>query len=1233
MAMTWTKEQEQVITLRDRNILVSAAAGSGKTAVLVARILGMVTDPKRPVNIDELLVVTFTRAAAAEMKERIRKALEEKLAEDPENEHLQRQSALIHHAQITTIDGFCGYVIQNFFHTIDLDPVYRIADEGEMKLMEADVVGEILEEAYAENTEEFLKFTEQIAPGKNDKQLEDLILRLYHFALSDPYPEDWLDRCACLYDVEEEEFSKLPWVKLLMEQTHLELETAKLLTEDNIKTAKKPAGPHMYVDMLESDAGLIEKLQNIREYDAFVEALSKFKFAVLSRKKDDSVNEDLKETVKKQRESVKEIITELSKKRFTLSGEQIRAQMQECRPSVEMLTTLTKKFITRIAEKKRKKNLMDFSDLEHFALQILVKKEGDSYVRTEAAKELADGFAEIMIDEYQDSNYIQEHLLWAVSKVDDGINNRFMVGDVKQSIYGFRMAKPELFLEKQHAYSLENAPEQRIDLHKNFRSRENILNTTNYLFKQLMMRGMGGIEYDSSEALYPGADYPEAPRAKFLDTEVLLIDKNSPEFEDQKGKIEMIETEAMVVAQHIKRTVGKEYVWDKDLGEMRLCEYRDCVILMRTVSEWADAFSRVLQGQGIPCFATSKTGYFSTVEVETVMNYLHICDNPLQEIPFTAVLHSPIGGFSVEELAVIKSSSDKGKIYEVCAKYAQEGADEKLRDRLLHFLGQLLRIRERVSHTTIHELLEQILEETGFGAYAAAMPGGLQREANLQMLVEKAVEFEKTSYRGLFNFIRYMEQIQKYEVDFGEVNIYGETADTVRIMSIHKSKGLEFPVVYLSGLGKQFNFMDSHATVLMHADLGIGMDSVDVKMRSKTPTQLKRAIANQMTLETLSEELRVLYVALTRAKEKLVMTALGKADKWRDKCVNALKDDNGHLVYTTLSKSKSYIEWILPALVGHRCFDSLEEYYQLENLKDTWCYQDESRIDIQIITPANLVEEELENRIGQMINQDQLLQMDVNDTVNEGLAKEIETRFSYEYPYKNLASIPVKMTVSELKKTGDEEPGHELFFEPDIVPLIPKFMQEEVESVQGAARGTVYHRIFECLDYQMISDMNTEPDENARRQEVVKKLQEQVETMSKTGKIASSDISCIRLRDFVEFLDSPIGKRMQQAALKGKLRREQPFVIQIPASDADSSWAGEETILVQGIIDAFFEEEDELVIVDYKTDRVHDKTGAELVEKYQKQLQYYEKALRQLTGKDVKERVIYSVTLRRSIKC
>lgn len=1228
MAMTWTKEQEQVITLRDRNILVSAAAGSGKTAVLVARILGMVTDPVHPINIDELLVVTFTRAAAAEMKERIRKALEEKLAEDPENEHLQRQSALIHHAQITTIDGFCGYVIQNFFHTIDLDPVYRIADEGEMKLMEADVAGEILEEAYAENTESFLRLSEQIAPGKNDKQLEELILRLYHFSLSDPYPKEWLDRCASLYSVDDSGFSNLPWMKNMIAQAQLELDAARLLTQYNIETAKRPGGPYMYMEMLESDEAFLDKLLEASNYDELFCLFDKMKLMTLSRKKDDSVDAGLREQVKKQRDEVKEIITGLSKKYFSISGEQIRAQVEGCRVPVEELTALTKRFLCRIAEKKRKKNLMDFSDLEHFALQILVQKDGDDYLRTEAARELADGFAEIMIDEYQDSNYIQEYLLWSVSKVADGRNNRFMVGDVKQSIYGFRMAKPELFLEKQHAYSMEDAPEQRIDLHKNFRSRENILDTTNYLFRQLMMRGLGGIEYDSSEALYPGADYPDAPREEFLDTEVLLVDRNSPELEDQKGKIEMIETEAMVVAQYINRSVGREFVWDKDRGEMRPLEYRDCVILLRTVSEWADAFSRVLQGQGIPCFATSKTGYFSTVEVETVMNYLHICDNPLQEIPFTAVLHSPIGGFTVEELAIIKSSFEKGKIFEVCGRYAIEGSDEKLRERISGFLGQLAEIRGRVSHTTIHELLEMILEETGFGAYAAAMPGGQQREANLQMLVEKAVEFEKTSYRGLFNFIRYMEQIQKYEVDFGEANIFGETADTVRIMSIHKSKGLEFPVVYLCGLGKKFNFMDSRASVLMHADFGIGMDLVDVKLRSKTPTILKKAIASQMTLETLSEELRVLYVALTRAKEKLIMTALGKPESWMPAGGSVRRDNKGHLAYTTVTNAKSYIEWIMPALFGHRCFDSLEEYYQIDNPKNTWCYKDQSRINIQVIAPGQLVEEELGKRMNQMMDHNLLQEIDVENPVNEDLFREISERFSYEYPYKNLASIPVKMTVSELKKMGDEEPGHELFFEPDIIPLIPRFMQDEEETILGAARGTVYHRLFECLDYQAISDI-----EKKGKQAVIQKIQEQVSLMVDSGKIAQTDAASIRLTDFVRFLESPLGERMKKAACKGRLRREQPFVIQIPAAEADSSWDGEETILVQGIIDAFFEEDDALVIVDYKTDRIKDNTGQELVARYQKQLQYYEKALMQLTGKPVKEKIIYSVGMGKALSC
>lgn len=1223
MAVSWTEEQQKVIDLRERNILVSAAAGSGKTAVLVERILSMVTDVKHPIDIDSLLVVTFTRAAAAEMKERIREALEEALAASPENEHLQRQSALIHHAQITTIHGFCTYVIQNYFHLIDLDPVYRIADEGELKLLKNEVLEEILEAAYEESDPDFLTFVEWYAPGKNDSGIEKLILKLYEFAVSYPFPEEWLEECLDAYKSESrEDIQNTGWMKELMEEIHTQLNNALEVTRQNQAAAAAAGGPYMYMPMLESDEELIQNLLEMGDYDEICMALRKPTFQTLSRKRDASVEENLKTQVKALRDDVKGMLGDIGTKCCPKTIGQILEELACCRGPVGELIRLTGQFMQVFSEKKRKKNLMDFSDLEHFALKILVEKEGDDCVRTEAAKELASRFSEVMIDEYQDSNYIQEFLLDAVSKVQDGTHNRFMVGDVKQSIYGFRLARPELFLEKQERYTLEDGMEQRVDLHKNFRSRANVLDSVNYIFGQIMERELGGIEYDEREALYVGADYPEGEKPDFPVTEVLLIDSKSPEFEDNKTRQQMIETEALAVAQNIRSMMGQEQVWDKSLKAYRPIEYRDCVVLLRTVSEWADIFSRVLQSQGIPAYTTSRTGYFSTIEVVTILNYLSICDNPRQEIPFAAVLHSPIGRCSAEDLAVVKSGYPKLKIYEACAIYAQEGKEEGLQAKLSGFLNQLQNIRQRVSYTPIHQLITEILEETGYGHYAASMPAGQQREANLHMLVEKAVDFEGTSYRGLFNFIRYIEQIQKYEVDFGEVNIHGEAANTVRIMSIHKSKGLEFPVVYVAGMGKKFNFMDANGAVVLHSQLGIGSDVIDSERRTKDPSLLKQVIRQRMVKETLGEELRVLYVALTRAKEKLILTGSGDLKKWVESCGYLIYDERMHLYYGRLAGAKCYMDWVIPALAGHRGFDPVYKMFQLERPRRNSLYENQAEIKIRVITPANLLETEMLSQMDRVVKKQELLNWDVEIVRDSKIQELLEERFSYNYPHEELAAIPVKMTVSELKKVGEDEPGEELFYTPDMVPLIPKFMQEEKAALEGAARGTVYHKVMECLDYSRLITSLHEP---------MQELKQQLDEMISQEKLSKEDAKCLDIQDLIHFLDSELGRRMCMAGANGKLFREQPFVMGIPAKEVHESWPDKEMVLVQGIIDAFFEEEGQLVIVDYKTDRVSDGTGQCLVEKYAKQLLYYRRALQQITGKKVKELVIYSITLGKEI--
>ena len=1214
MKTQWTKEQQQVIDLRRRNILVSAAAGSGKTAVLVERILTMITEGNAPLDIDELLVVTFTRAAAGEMKERLLQVIEERLMQEPENTHLQKQTTFIHNAQINTIDGFCAYVIKNYFHLIDLDPGYRTADEGELKLLKADVVQDVVEEAYSKKTAEFLTFVEWFATGKSDDGIDELILRLYDYACSHPWPKEWLQACVDTYQGEE-----VSWQELLWKDVAVNLQEADELAQANLRLAGEEAdGPVMYLEALEEDAQMVKKLMEIWDYGEFARYLSDFKFARLSTKKCDDVSPGKREQVKLQRDELKGIIKDLREQYFFTDQITMERSMEQCAPVIGVLVELTLKFMERFSEKKRKKNLLDFSDMEHLALNILVQRKDGQCIRTQAADELSEQFAEILIDEYQDSNYVQEMLLSSVSRQYKGENNVFMVGDVKQSIYRFRLACPDLFMDKYRTFTKEESDSQRIDLHKNFRSRKEVLDTTNLVFYQVMHQSLGDVTYDTEAALYPGAAFPEGNDPTFARTEILMLERDDEAFKGEEKGLTPQELEARMIGGRIREIVGKELVLDKATNTYRKARYSDCVILLRTISGWADAFCRTLAQQDIPAYVTSKTGYFSALEVVTVLNYLQLCDNPLQEIPYAAVLRSPIGGCTAKDLAVIKNAFPKDKIYDGCYKYQEAGEDVVLAEKLRRFVKAYNEVRIRVAYTPIHELILYILENTGYGNFVAAMPGGQQRTANLHMLVEKAMEFEKTSYRGLFHFIRYIEHLQKYDVDYGEVNITGEQEDTVRIMSIHKSKGLEFPIVFVAGLGKRFNLMDINAKTVLHPDYGIGTDWMDPDRRLKTPTLIKQVIRRQTLAENLGEEMRVLYVAMTRAKEKLILTGtIERLENRVQNCLRLIGRGEMFLPYNTLVKARDYWGWVLPALARSQVLMPLYQRYEML-YDDMQAVADEIPVSLKVVEPTELIMNEVAHQVKRSINREFLERIDSQQVYDEAVRKMFTERFGFSYPFESQRNVPVKVTVSELKKRfTPEEDGDDMFFEPDVIPLIPSFIKEQQQEMSGADRGTAYHRIMECLEFCQAETMEA--------------ITVQVDEMEQRKKIDMPMRSVIELKDIYQFMKSKIALRMKAAAARQELHKEQPFVMSIPASEKDSGFMDKDTILVQGIIDAFFYEDDDIVLVDYKTDRVKKGEEQVLAKKYAGQMEYYAQALERTTGKRVKEKLIYSFTLRKTI--
>lgn len=1227
MPVQWTKEQEQVIHLTNRNILVSAAAGSGKTAVLVERILTMMTRKENPVDIDRLLIVTFTRAAAGEMRERLAAAVERRLQEDPDNEHLQRQQTLIHNAQINTIDGFCSYVIRNYFHTIDLDPGFRTASEGELKLLKTDVVQQILEEAYARGEERYHQFVESFSTGKTDEGLGDMILRLYEFSMSNPWPREWLNQCRIPYEAED--FSRLQesaWMKMLWEDAGRDLGEADRILKENEELTDEEDGPHTYQEAARVDRQLLDVLEELwqkRDFDGMVNAFDELKFAALSRKKDPAASEQKKEAFKAGRDRFKEILKALKERYFYGDSREILQELAVCREPVEELIDLTLEFMDAFAQKKRQKNLVDFSDMEHFALEILVRRGEDGNIQyTEAAEEFSDRFEEILIDEYQDSNLVQETLLTSVSRIRRGVHNIFMVGDVKQSIYRFRLARPELFMEKYETYSLEDGPCQRIDLHRNFRSRPEVLSGVNFIFRQIMGKALGGVEYDQAAALYPGASFPDIGEVHKPDgIQVLLTELDAPETEDDATELTAQELEARAVGEEIRRMVDRVPVLDKETGEYRPARYRDCVVLLRTITGWADIFVRVLMNMGIPAYSTSKTGYFSATEVVTVLNYLHICDNPMQEIPFTAVLTSPMGGFEPEELARIKGAFPDQKIYLAAESYCREGTDVELREKLERFFSTYFRIRRRVPDTPIHQLIHLILRETGYGLYARAMPGGEQRQANLEMLEEKAMEFEETSYRGLFNFIRYIENLQKYQVDFGEVSTIGENEDTVRIMSIHKSKGLEFPVVFVSGLGKRFNMTDANAGLVIHPDLGVGCNAVRPGLRIKAPSLMRQVIQKQLKLESLGEELRVLYVALTRAKERLILT--GTVEKLDQKAAlwhGLYGQRQERLPYGILEGASTFWGWILPALARHPAFDVI--WQRMGRTADPLhpCRKDEARFTIRCVRGALQMEEELTRQIYREERRHQLLEGWKFLNGDSQLRQQLADRFSWEYPYPYLQEIPAVVSVSQLKRSSEEMEdfqGERMFPEDTSLKLIPQFLQTEEQTLAGSDRGTAYHRFLEGMDY------GNADSEEAIRQQLTKMVAEEKMTEAMAASVRPAQIRW--------FAASPLGKRMARAQAAGCLVREQQFVMEIPAAEKNSRWNTQEKILVQGVIDAFFEEDEGLVLVDYKTDYVEKGQEKRLLEKYQTQLNYYRKALERITGKHVEETWIYSFGLGKTL--
>ena len=1177
----WTDEQQRVIDTREKNMLVSAAAGSGKTAVLVERIVQRVLDKNHPVDMDRILVVTFTRAAAAEMRQRVLDAINSALEQDPKNPHLLRQATLVHTAFITTIDSFCSYVVRNHFYDIDLEPGYRIGDEGEMKLMAQAAMDAMMEQQYdmakGEINSPFLELIDAYGRENSHEPVTEMVQTLFDKSQSFPWPNQWLDQLVTPYHVKNvEELLDSSWFLWMTEIVRGVLREALHDTLELQELCLLPDGPDCYAKGLEQDILMYQELLHIDERGRFYEAVREYKYAPIGRKPSNYAKDpDLLERVKERRKDIKKRVDKCRQDFCSVPLTDVVAQMQTQRPLVEELVRLTKCYADTFAGYKSKKNVLDFSDVEHFALDIL--KDAHTHECRPAALEFQQQFEEVMIDEYQDSNFIQEEILTAITRERVGEHNLFMVGDVKQSIYRFRQACPSLFVDKYERYTKGQEGCVAIDLQKNFRSRNEVLTFANDVFYQLMHKDLGDVEYNQEAALYCGAlDY--IPGDGLFDGEIIIGDLTDVE--------DRVSYEAKLIADKINELCGHQMVTDKDTKELRKMRYSDVVILMRSPGTWADTVVDVLRENGIPAFAESKTGYFNTREVETVLNLLRILDNPYQDIPLAAVLHSAIFDFTNEDLAEI---SQKGKpLMTALLEYRELHPDHEKVRRFWEFLS---RKREMIQDMPIHQLLEDLLEETGYLSYVTAMPGGDNRRANLQKLIDQAVAYESTSYKGLFHFVNYIDKLGKYSVEMGEAALVGENDDAVTLMSIHKSKGLEFPVVIVAALGKQFNQSDSRGAMLLHSQMGVGLELRDLSRQTTDTTLYKKVVAKANKWDMYGEEMRVLYVAMTRAKEKMILLGtMAKAEetlaKWQE--------SSGKLSLGIREGASGFLEWIVRATAGKR------DVYP-----------------ITLITPEQVVAEEVARRMRGKYTKEMLL----HPVASEEMLAEITHRLSYEYPHKKKVEYKNKYSVSEIKHQrmeevfADREAESPEFLEETYEPIVPQFIsKKEYGGVnEGALRGTAMHRFLECYDFG-----------------AEKSMEQQLEDMCIRGLLSEEHRRLLSVHKLERFLATTLAERMAQAARAEELYKEKPFVMSVtPKELFRDGEESQDSLLVQGIIDVFFVEEGQIVLLDYKTDKVG--KAEELIDRYQVQLQLYGKALERTLSLPVKEILIYSFALEETI--
>ncbi len=1197
----WTDEQKQAIYEKGSNILVAAAAGSGKTAVLVERIINKIVNEN--VDIDKLLVVTFTNAAASEMRERVLNAIYKKIDENPEDERLQRQVTLLNKSNICTIDSFCLDVVRNNFFEMDISQNFRIGDTTEIEILKQDVIEDLFEDKYETEDKDFEKLVNTYTSYKDDTPLKELILKIYTYIQSEPFPEKWLNEKIEMFNLAdnlEQDFSQTIWGKQLLKQVEEILEDGIIKLETEKKNLSKYDELSKYYLIINDDIEQLEMLKaNLDSWNkAYNIALNiKFKTWATDRK----ITLEAKDTAKIARDEVKKSLEKVLNKILIFDSKEANEDINDMYEILTKLEKIILEFGEKFSKRKKEKNIVDFSDVEHFALKILLDENAQP---TEIAKKYQEKFEEIAIDEYQDSNLVQEYILTSISRE----NNIFMVGDVKQSIYKFRQARPDLFLNKYKNYKTkENKKESddlKIQLFKNFRSRSEVLDFSNFVFSNIMTEKLGELNYTTEEYLNIGANYEDTNQD--LRTEIDIIDVEEPEEqesynnddidesdEEEQEKVENIELEAKFVANRIKQLIDSKFqIYDAKKQEKRDIKYKDIVILLRSTKEPAPIFEKEILNLGMPVFSDTSSEYLESIEIQTIMSLLRIIDNPLQEIPLIATMRSIIGGFTDNELVQIRLSDKYDNFYNTMLK-AKKDVDNKLRGKIDKFLDNLEMWRKEQEYLSLDELIWKIYNDTGYYNYVGLMTNGELRQANLKMLFEIAKQCESISFKGLFNFINYMEKIKTSSKDMDSAKIIGENDNVIRIMSIHKSKGLEFPIVFLSGVGKQFNMQDLNNKILLHPDMGIGVKYIDYDKQIEYDTLSKQAMRNQIMIETLSEEMRVLYVALTRAKEKLIITGYSTADKQNK--LEDLKDKYNELNSIILKKCKTYLDWF-----------KLIDVYEHENFQKIAIFNVYNKNEV--LKMCNTKQEKEENGTEQILKK--LENVELCSEKQERIKKMLE----YEYEKQVSTQLKTKMSVTEIKELSKPQEERQ---ENNKVEQMPKFLQTDKETkITNAQKGTLTHLCMQKLDI----------NKKVYSYDDVKQLINELE-MKKI--ISSKEAEAININNIVQFTKSKLWEEMTHAHV---VQREKPFYINIPAKELYQEDVDED-ILVQGIIDLYYiTEKDELVLVDFKTDYVENRNEQILIDKYNTQLDLYKRALESATGKKVYRIYIYSTYLNKEIQ-